>query len=189
MSDTQQPTPTPAPVILTAKDLEELNTYLFTVQNGPGGRPLCLKCRRIDLFTQLMEDVINQPLLDAATGIMNQVQKWANEEGGSFTSAFERLQPAEKNTVLEQLRRYAVTAVLEPKLSMEMPAPAGTFPVHMLSADLLFGLWHFTPPQATISRLSEVAAKDFRAEPGHGAGAAAPAGDSVRPAAEPVATH
>lgn len=182
------------PYVLTAEDLWALNTYDFTVLNGPGGRPCVMKLRRLDLLTQLMEDVVNAPLLKAAMAVIKEVQDWMKDgDGRTFESAFENLDARRKRTVLEQLQHFAVTAVLTPKLAgcrcascaMADARPVGTgeFPVTLLSADTLFAIWNYTPPQATLPRLSEVAATEFRDGARDGADQSAPDGGGVRPAA------
>lgn len=182
------------PHVLTVQDLWALNTYDFTVVHGPGGRPCVLKIRRMDLLTQLMEDVVNAPLLKAAMAIIKDIQDWINEgDGRSFESAFQNLDGPKKRTVLEHLQHYAVKAVMTPKLAScscatcatpaRPPIAADEFPVTLLSADILFAIWNHTPPNATISRLSEVAAEEFRQEAGTGADQPAPDGAGVRAAA------
>jgi hypothetical protein len=166
MSTESTPAP-PAPHVLTVEDLWALSTYDFTVVNGPGGRPCVMKLRRMDLLTQLMEDVINAPLLKAAMDVIADVQAWIKEgEGRTFESAFENLDAPKRRTVLEQLRHFAVKAVLTPKLTLDAAAEPDAFPVQLLGADTLFGIWNHTPPQASVPRLSEVAAETFRPEPG-----------------------
>jgi len=179
MSDTKAA----EPLVLTVDDLWALNTYDFTVVNGPGGRPCVLKLRRMDLLTQLMEDVVNAPLLKAAMGVIKEVQDWINEgDGRTFESAFENLDAPKKRTVLEQLQHYAVKVVLTPKLTMDPAAEPQAFPVALLGADTLFALWNHVPPTPTVPRLSEVAAEEFR--PAGSADADRPASDGsgVRPA-------
>ncbi|HYE85647.1 MAG TPA: hypothetical protein VEA16_04800 [Vicinamibacterales bacterium] len=168
MSDTDPKAPPPtAPHVLTVEDLWALSTYDFTVINGPGGRPCIFKLRRMDLLTQLMEDVINAPLLKAAMDVIADVQAWIAEgDGRTFESAFQNLDAPKRRTVLEQLQHYAVKVVLTPKLTLDPASEPDAFPVTLLGADTLFGIWNHTPPTATVPRLSEVAAEDFRSAAG-----------------------
>lgn len=178
------------PHVLTVRDLWALHTYDFTVLNGPDGRPCVMKLRRMDLLTQLMEDVVNAPLLKAAMGVIKDVQDWINEgEGRTFESAFENLDATKKRTVLEQLQHYAVKIVLTPKLTMDAAQDPDAFPVTLLGADTLFAIWNHTPPAASVSRLSEVAAERFSEDASAGADQSAPDGAGVRPTPVDVAAH
>lgn len=152
-----------APHVLSVADLYDLTTYDFTVANGPGGRPCVLKLRRMDMLTILMEDIVNAPLMDAAMKVIGEVREWLKENtNDTFESAFEHLTPEKKQTVLDHLRLYATKVVLQPKLTLETPAPADAFPVQLFRADTLFAIWNHTPDAAVIQRLSEVAAEQFR---------------------------
>lgn len=169
---------------LTSEDLWALTTYDFEVTKGPGGRPCVFKMRRMDLVTQLMEDVVNAPLLTAALGIIQEVQEWIREEDGrNFESAFQNLSAENKRTVLEQMQRFACMTVLRPRLTREPEQDPGAFPVALLSAQTLLDIWKHDPPHATVPRLSEVAATDFRPAAGDGAGQPASPGDGLRAAA------
>jgi hypothetical protein len=172
----------PAPHELTVEDLWALTTYDLPVTKGPTGRPGVLKMRRMGLMTQLMEDVVNAPLLKAANDIMVDVQAWLKEnEGSSFESAFNHLSPEKRETVLEHLHRFACKAVLRPRLTLEPEQEPTAFPVRLCEAELLFQIWNHEPPDAVVPRLSEVAAADFRPAQHSGADQPAPDGGDVRP--------
>ncbi len=175
------------PHVLTTDDLYALCTYDFTVVNGPGGQPCVFKLRRMDLLTRMMEDAISQPLLKAAMAVIEDVRTWLQKNSDqTFESAFQHLDTEKRATVLEHLRQYAVKSVLRPKLTLDVAAEPDAFPVQLLTADILFGIWNYTPPNPAIPRLTEAAAENFRAAAGAPAAGAPSTGDGVSPAAVDV---
>lgn len=164
----------------TPSDIANITTFDFPFRTLPDGTTVTFKCRRLDLLTQLLEDVVNAPLMNAALDIIKQVQEWIRETGGSFESAFLQLESNQKNTVMEQLRRFACAAVLEPKFVMGAPANASETSVQALGADTLFALWHYQDTPSLVPRLSEVAATTFRANADVAVTAPVPDGKGVR---------
>jgi hypothetical protein len=143
------------PHVLTPADLWTLNTYDLTVHEGPGGQPCVFKMRRLDLVTQMMEDVTNAPMMKAALQVCAEVVAYQRtHEGASFATAFDALGADKKRLVLEQLRRFACSAVLTPKLVMPAPGvdlAADEFPVTVLGTATLLAIWNDNPPPAVLA--------------------------------------
>ena len=171
----------------TAADVAGLTTFAFPFRTLADGTLVTFTCRRLNLLTQLLEDVVNAPLLTAAMEIIKDVQDWITEEAGTVESAFLQLQPQQKHTIMEQLRRFACAAIIEPTFVMGAPANEHETNVAVLEADTLFALWNYANPDQQAPRLSEVAARTFR----DGADANVPAAlsdvEGVRSAAVDVA--
>lgn len=175
------------PHVLSVEDLWALTTYNFTLLEGPGGRPCVLKMRRMDLLTRLMEDVVNAPLLKAAMEIVADVQQWLREDSTRAPlSAFENLDDEKKRTLLEAMQQFACKVVLQPPLTLDRQKEPHAFPVTMFTAEMLFAIWNHKAPDATVPRLSEVAATRFSEAAGADAGVAASHGGGVRQAASGV---
>jgi len=170
----------------SAGDIKDATTFDFPFRTLPDGTVITFKCRRLDVLTQLMEDVVNAPMMKAAEAITKEIQEWIRAEGGNFISAFQNLDSEQRGTMLEQLRRYACATILEPKFVMGTPANADETDVRMLGADTLFALWYHVPESGAAPRLSEVAATTFRHEAGAGVAAAVSDEQSVRAAAVDV---
>jgi hypothetical protein len=173
----------------TAADVVEETTFDFHYRTKADGTPLIFKCRRLDMLTQLMEDVVNAPMMKAAAPIIQQINDFVaeNTPGADMMmfSAFLQLQPDQKDTILEQLRRFACASIIEPKFVMGTPGH-NEAPIQLLGADTLFALWNRHSLNDGAPRLSEVAAQTFRGAAIASADPAVSDGDQVRAAAVDV---
>lgn len=187
MSGDATPIPTPDPYVLTAEDMDALTSYDFPVHDGPGGRPCVFKMRRLELLTLLLENIVPSEIYQAALAAYAKAKEHIDEKRAeTFADAFGLLSDDEKIVILEKLHRFACAAVLQPTLVRTPTGAPGEFPVTRLSVDLLMAMWNYTPPTASVPRLSGVAATEFCGAAGPGVDTPAPDRASVRPAAVDV---
>jgi hypothetical protein len=153
----------PALPTATVDDLRDLATYDFPITIR--GQVKVIKLRRLDVLTRFVEDILPLPLMAAASRVLEKIQAAGEGLDGAAKDvatgeAFAALDDEERSDLREMLRRNAVAVAVAPPMSLaDMP---GTFPVRLLSTEMLLRIYNETPPALPAPMLGGAAGEDFR---------------------------
>lgn len=160
------------PQLLTAKKAREKNELRIQISHDE-----YVLARKEDMTVLVFEGRVPMPVLNA-------VQKMIDMPEATDEQRIAALGAAHGQELVDVLRQHAVRVVVKPKLVMEEDDNPDHVPVTYFDIPQLMAIWTET---AIVPKIGAAAAARFRLVPSPNDAPAVPDGETVQPAAEPVA--